>query len=91
VFPRVSEVKTKGKVYRYFRLVEKYRNQKGRKSQRAVCNFGRLEELQKGRLDELTEKLRRFCKKTVATSPARKTNPTQSERRYRRGQIHRSR
>lgn len=61
MFPRVSRSKSGGKVYEYLRVVENYRNEKGRKSQRVIANLGRLEDLRKGKLDELVEKLRKFC------------------------------
>lgn len=63
MFPRVSRSKSGGKVYEYLRVVENYRNEKGKKSQRVITNLGRLEELRKGKLDELVEKLRKFCLK----------------------------
>ena len=63
MFPRVSRSKSGGKVYKYLRVVENYRNEKGNKSQRVIANLGRLEELRKGKLDELVEKLRKFCLK----------------------------
>lgn len=61
MFPRVSRSKSGGKVYEYLRVVENYRKEKGRKSQRVIANLGRLEDLRKGKLDELVEKLRKFC------------------------------
>jgi len=63
MFPRVSRSKSGGKVYEYLRVVENYRNEKGKKSQRVIANLGRLEDLRKGKLDELVEKLRKFCLK----------------------------
>lgn len=63
MFPRVSRSKSGGKVYEYLRVVENYRNEKGKKSQRVIANLGRLEDLKNGKLDELVEKLRRFCVK----------------------------
>jgi transposase len=45
------------------RVVENYRNERGKKSQRVIANLGRLEDLRKGKLDELVGKLRKFCRK----------------------------
>jgi len=63
MFPRVSRSKSGGKVYEYLRVVENYRNEKGKKSQRVIANLGRLEDLRNGKLDELVGKLRKFCMK----------------------------
>jgi len=63
LFPRISRVKVGEKCYEYLRVVESFRDEKGRMRQRNVANLGRLEDLAGGKLDALVEKLRRFCQK----------------------------
>ena len=64
MFPRVVEVKYKDKVYQYLRLVESYRDRRGRVRQRIVCKLGRLDKLlEEGKLEEMVEALSKFCKK----------------------------
>lgn len=63
MFPRISRIKVGEKSYEYLRIVESFRDDKGRMRQRNVANLGRLEDLRNGKLDGLVEKLRRFCQK----------------------------
>ena len=64
MFPRVVEVKYKDKVYQYLRVVESYRDRRGRVGQRTVWKVGRLDKLLKeGKLEEIVEALSKFCKK----------------------------
>jgi len=64
MFPRVVDVKYKDKVYQYLRVVESYRDRRGRVRQRFVCKLGRLDKLlEEGKLDKLVEELSKFCKK----------------------------
>lgn len=60
MFPRVSKVRIGGKSYEYLRIVESYRDEKGKKHQKVIGNLGRLDQMG-GRLDGLVEKLRKFC------------------------------
>lgn len=64
MFARVTDVKYKDKVYQYLRLVESYRDRRGKVRQRIVWNIGRLDKLiQEGKLEKIVEELRKFCKK----------------------------
>lgn len=64
MFPRVVEVKYKDKVYQYLRVVESYRDRRGRVRQRIVWNVGRLDKLiQEGKLEKIVKELSKFCKK----------------------------
>ncbi len=62
MFPRVVEVKYKDKVYQYLRLVESYRDSRGRVRQRTVWKVGRLDKLlEEGKLEKIVEALSKFC------------------------------
>lgn len=64
MFPRVTDVKYKDKVYQYLRVVESYRDRRGKVRQRIVWKVGRLDKLlEEGKLEELVEQLSKFCKK----------------------------
>jgi len=64
MFPRVTDVKYKDKVYQYLRVVESYRDRRGRVRQRIVWKVGRLDKLiEEGKLEEIVEQLSKFCKK----------------------------
>jgi len=64
MFPRVTDVKYKDKVYQYLRVVESYRDRRGRVRQRIVWKVGRVDKLlEEGKLDKLVGELRKFCKK----------------------------
>lgn len=63
MFPRVTKTKYKDRVYEYLKLLESYRDTKGRVRQRVVWNLGNLEELKGGKLDEMIEQLRKFSNK----------------------------
>ena len=45
MFLRIAETKDRGRSYRYLKLVENYRDAKGRRRQRVICTLGRVEEL----------------------------------------------
>ena len=60
MFPRISPVKVGDKTYEYLRLVESYRDDKGRNKQRVLANLGRIDQLGDS-VDRLVDKLRRFC------------------------------
>lgn len=60
MFPRLDRVSSGGKIYEYLRLIESYRDENGRCRHRVVTNLGRLDQMQ-GQLEELVDKLRRFC------------------------------
>lgn len=62
MFRRIIETKYKDKVYQYLKLVESYRDVKGRLRQRVVLNPGNVEELKGGKLDEVIEQLRKYSK-----------------------------
>lgn len=68
MFPRVVKVKHKEKVYEYLRLVESYRDERGKVCQRNLLSLGRVDQLGDGRLDDLVDKLRRFCKSKFVTA-----------------------
>ena len=59
MFPIVTKVPKGGKVYRYLRIVESYRDD-GRQRKRVVLNLGRLD-LLGGKLDRLVRSLHRYC------------------------------
>lgn len=63
MYPRISKVRIKGKTYEYLRIVEAYRDSKGKRHQKVIANLGRLD-LMDDKLDELVKKLRRYCKGT---------------------------
>ena len=60
MFPRISTVRSGGKVYQYLRIVESHRDGQGRMHQKVIANLGRLDQMG-NRLDVLVEKLRKFC------------------------------
>jgi len=64
MFSPLTEVKYKDKVYPALAgLVESYRDSRGKVRQGIVWKVGRLDELlEEGKLKEIIEKLRKFCK-----------------------------
>jgi hypothetical protein len=60
MFPRLDRVSSGGRVYEYLRLIESYRDARGRCRHRVVSNLGRLDVIG-DQLEELIDKLRRFC------------------------------
>ncbi len=51
MYVRVSTKQSQGKTYRYLQLCEAYRNHKGQPCTRVLANFGRLEKLDRKKID----------------------------------------
>ena len=62
MFPRISETKAKGKLYRYVKIVENYWY-KGQSRQRVVANLGNLEKFKNKELENLIKGLARICER----------------------------
>ena len=62
VFPRVTTIRRGEQTYRYLQIVEAYRDEKGKTTQRVVANLGRLDEAEQlPGLDDLLASLGRFA------------------------------
>jgi len=62
MFPRISETRSKGKPYRYVKIVENYWY-KGQSRQRIVANLGSLEKFKNKELEKLIKSLCRLCER----------------------------
>jgi transposase len=51
MYIRLSTKRSKGKIYQYLQLCEAYRNQKGQACTRVVGNFGRIDQLNRKKID----------------------------------------
>ncbi len=65
MFPRIVNVKKGKRVLSYLRVVENYR-QRGKRKQRIIANFGRVELLGE-KLGELLKKLRKYTSELLVT------------------------
>lgn len=62
MYVRISETKSKDeKSYKYLKIEESYRDRQGRGRKRVLATLGRIDKLQ-GKLDNIVDKLRKFCK-----------------------------
>lgn len=66
MFPRVDRVRSGKKVYEYLRVVESYRDRRGKCRHHVVANLGRLDVIA-DQLEDLIKKLRRYCPTTFVT------------------------
>jgi transposase len=57
MYTRVSRQKDKGKTYEYLQLCEAYRNRQGQPRTRVLMNFGRLDHLDRSKIDAAVEAL----------------------------------
>lgn len=57
MYTRVSRKKEKGKTYEYLQLCEAYRNRQGQPRTRTLMNLGRLDQLDRGKIDAAVEAL----------------------------------
>lgn len=62
MFPRISETRSKGKLYRYVKIVENYWH-KGQSRQKVVANLGNLENFKNKELENLIKGLCRICER----------------------------
>jgi len=62
MFPRISETRSKGKLYRYVKIVENYWH-KGQSRQRVVAKLGNLEKFKNRDLEKLIKGLCRICER----------------------------
>ncbi|TKJ45055.1 hypothetical protein CEE35_05435 [Candidatus Aerophobetes bacterium Ae_b3b] len=62
MFPRISETRSKGKLYRYVKIVENYWH-KGQSRQRVVAKLGNLEKFKNTDLEKLIKGLCRICER----------------------------
>jgi len=62
MFPRISETRSKGRLYRYVKIVENYWH-KGQSRQRVVTNLGSLEKFKNKELEKLIKGLCRICQR----------------------------
>ena len=62
MFPRISETRSKGKLYRYVKIVENYWH-KGQSKQKIVANLGNLEKFKNKELENLIKGLCRICER----------------------------
>jgi len=62
MFPRISETRSKGKLYRYVKIVENYWY-KGQSRQRIMANLGNLEKFKNKELEKLIKSLCRLCER----------------------------
>jgi len=62
MFPRISETRSKGRLYRYVKIVENYWH-KGQSRQRVVTNLGSLEKFKNKELEKLIRGLCRICQR----------------------------
>jgi hypothetical protein len=51
MYIRLSTKRSKGKTYQYLQLCEAYRNQKGQACTRVLGNFGRIDQLNRKKID----------------------------------------
>ncbi len=73
MFPRISETRSKGKLYQYVKIVENYWY-RGQSRQRVVANLGRLEEFKNKKLEQLIKGLCRICEREDLNVENLKTN-----------------
>lgn len=62
MFARISETRSKGKLYRYIKIVENYWK-KGQSRQKVVANLGNIEKFKKKDLENLIKGLCRICER----------------------------
>ena len=53
MYVRISRKRSKGKVYEYLQLCEAYRNDKGQPRTRVLLNLGRLDKLDRKKIDSI--------------------------------------
>ena len=61
MYVRVSHKKTQGKTYQYLQLCESCRNEEGQPRVRVLVNFGRLDQLDRKRIDSAVQALVRYA------------------------------
>ena len=62
MFPRISGTRSKGKLYRYVKIVENHWY-RGQSRQKVVANLGNLEKFKNKELEKLIKGLCRICER----------------------------
>jgi transposase len=65
MYVRASQKSSGGKVYQYLQLCESYRNEKGQPRTKVLVNFGRLDQLDRKKIDSTIDALLKYSENPV--------------------------